>query len=82
MRPPFARFVVNEAMAKRQATASQVCLTIHMADKSEPDVVVRSEHRLVIPLEKADLDRVAEIRGQLDSFKKITFEKYRKGWGR
>ena len=78
-RPPFGRLVANAAMAKRQAMASTVVLTIAAGPNSkEPPTVIRSEHRLVRSLESADLERVVKIRELMTSLSPIDFNQYRK----
>lgn len=78
-RPPFGRLVVNAALAQRRSTASKVELTI-MSDqgKESQPTTIRSEHRVVRPLEPADLARVARIRESLDRLKLVSFDEYRK----
>jgi hypothetical protein len=78
-RPPFGRLAVNAALAPRQATASRVTLTIDTGrgGKQKRDTV-RSEHRVVRPLEPADLDRVAKTKELMNSLKLVSFEDYRK----
>jgi len=75
--PPFGRLVANAAMAQRQSTASRVVLTIQPGDDSKP-TVIRSEHKLSLSLDSADLDRLAQARRDLANFKRIDFNKYRK----
>jgi hypothetical protein len=78
-RPPFGRLVVNAALAKRQATASEVLLTIRVGKgPSRSETTIRSEHRLVRPLEPADLERVARTRDRMGRFKPVSFDQYRK----
>ena len=78
-RPPFGRLLVNAAMANRQAMASTVVLTISAGqDSKKPPTVIRTEHRLVRPLESADLERVVQIRGLMTSLSPIDFNQYRK----
>ncbi|MEN6405436.1 MAG: hypothetical protein ABFC77_03090 [Thermoguttaceae bacterium] len=78
-RPPFGRLVANAAMAKRQAVASTVMLTIPAGrDSKQPPTVIRSEHRLVRSLEPADLERVVKIREWMTSLSPIDFNQYRK----
>jgi hypothetical protein len=78
-KPPFGRLVVNAALAQRQATASKVLLTISTGTgPKKPQSTVRSEHRLILPLEPADLERVAQARRFMESFKLVAFDKYRK----
>lgn len=78
-RPPFGRLAVNAALAQRQAIASRVSLTLTTGKiPNQQKVVIRSEHRVVRPLEKADLDRVARAREMMGHFKLASFENYRK----
>ena len=58
--PPFGRLVVNAAIAQQHAIASQVLVTVQAGRGSKPRTTIRSEHRLVRPLEPADLQRVAQ----------------------
>jgi len=76
--PPFGRLLVDAAMAQRRAIASQVVLTRHTGKGSQPPTTVRSQHRLVCPLEAADLERVARAREFMDKFKLVSFDQYRK----
>jgi hypothetical protein len=77
--PPFGRLVVDAAVAQRQCTPSRVVLTISSGKggKRAP-TKVHSEHKVVLPLERADLNRVAQARESQTSFKLVTFEQYRK----
>ncbi len=78
-RPPFGRLVVNAALAKRQATASRVLLTVASGKgMKQQRTTIRSEHRVVQPLAPADLERVAETREFMGSFKLVSFDQYRK----
>ena len=77
--PPSGRLMVNAALAKRQATASSVTLTVFYSkgEKSEK-ITVRSEHRLTCPLQASDIEHIAKVREQMESFKLVTFDEYRK----
>ena len=78
-RPPFGRLVLNAALAKRQAMASQVELTFTQGKASNrQQVTIRSTHSVVRPLVSADLELVAKTRESLGSFKLVSFEQYRK----
>jgi hypothetical protein len=78
-RPPFGRIVVNAALAQRQATAAKVILTIASGKGvSQQRTTIRSEHRVVRPLEPADLERVAKTRELMGNLKLVSFEEYRK----
>ncbi len=79
-RPPFARLLVNAALAKHEATAREVHLTL-VPKKSFPPkrITIRSEHELVQQVVGADLDRVAQAREFMEIFKPISFQQYRKG---
>jgi hypothetical protein len=77
--PPFGRLMVNAAVAKRQATATRVVLTITTTKGiKQQRTTIRSEHRLVPLLEPADLQQVAKAREAMSSFKPVSFEQYRK----
>jgi hypothetical protein len=77
--PPFARLQVNAALAQRQATASQVVLTMSSGRGLKPQhTTIRSVHHIVRPLAPADLERVAQTRTFMDSLKLVTFDQYRK----
>jgi len=78
-RPPFGRLVVNAALAQRKATASKVMLTLSSDGKSDREpITIRSEHRLVRPLTRVDLERVDQARKQMVGFKPVRFVEYRK----
>ncbi len=77
-RPPFGRLAVNAELAQRKAMPSEVVLTLSSLRPSRERNTIRSEHRLVRPLERTDYVRVADVRQQLSSFKAVTFEQYRK----
>ncbi len=69
----------NAAIAKRQAVASQVFLTVSTGPGVEDQrTTIRSQHRIISPLKPADLDQVAQARKAMGSFKLVTFEQYRK----
>jgi len=78
--PPFGQLVVNAAIAKRQAIASRIYLTVAASDDSPErrQNALRSEHRLTNPLEPSDLDRVEQTRKAMNEFKLVSFEQYRK----
>jgi len=77
--PPFGRLVGNAAVAQRQSTPSRVVLTISSGKGAKRSPTkVRSEHSVVCPLDRADLDRVAQAREFQGSFKLVSFEQYRK----
>lgn len=77
-RPPFARLVVNAAVAQRKALPSQVVLTISPSKTNNQPIVIHSTHRVVRPLMSDDLDRVSKTRKSMTEFKQVSFEKYRK----
>ena len=78
-RPPFGRLIVNAALAQRQATASQVSLTMSSGKGLTPKhTTIRSEHRIVRPLTQADLEQVTQTSEFMTSFKPVSFEQYRK----
>jgi hypothetical protein len=78
-RPPFVRLAVDEAIFRHGAIPRQIELTL-VAHKGETvhRSVIRSRHKLVQPLEKADLDRIAATQRDIKAFKPASFEEYRK----
>ncbi len=86
--PPFARLVVNDAVARRKAIATQVTLTINppRPDGSQSSALaaaktrtIRSTHNIVRPLSAADLQQVDRIKKAMIAFRPVDFENYRKG---
>ncbi len=91
-RPPFARLMLNEAIARRQATPREVWLSIQPVAPAkatassgqqggwpaEP-MIVHSEHELVLSLSAADVQRVAAVRESMRTFQAVAFEQYRRG---
>lgn len=78
-RPPFARLLVNDALAQRQAAAREVRLTLP-AKKGAPSnrTTIRSQHELTLQLSPEDVNRVAKVRESMRTFESVAFEKYRK----
>ncbi|MGA2031111.1 MAG: hypothetical protein ABSG68_02540 [Thermoguttaceae bacterium] len=83
-RPPFARLLVNEALAKHGAMAEEVRLTVAWTPpttnrpvEAKP-MTMRSRHRLLSHLSSADMSRVSETRGCMRTFTAVAFEQYRK----
>jgi hypothetical protein len=82
-RPPFGRLALNEAIARHQAIAEEVVLTIAQKKGATTGrLTVRSQHDLTVQLTTTDIDRVAKTRDQMRNFKAISFEQYRKDMGR
>ncbi len=78
-KPPFARLLVNDALARREATPREVHLTF-MPKKTFPPkrITIRSEHKLSRHVPKADLDRMAQTREFMRIFQPVGFGQYRK----
>jgi hypothetical protein len=77
-RPPFARLHLNELIAQHGAIPREVTLTINTVEKDIPHTAtVRSEHQFSITLTNADMDRIKRARQAMNSYKSVTFEKYR-----
>ena len=77
--PPFGQLVVNAAIAKRQAIASEVFLTVATGKAADQrPVTIRSQHRVTSPLEASDLARVEQARKAMGSLKLVSFDQYRK----
>jgi hypothetical protein len=77
-RPPFARLVVDAALAQRKAMPSQVELALTAGKPGEQPIIIRSTHRVIRPLSPADLARVAETRKSIGRFRLVSFDQYRK----
>ena len=76
-KPPFARMAVNAAMAKHEATAREVHLTMTPRKKFPPRrVSLRSEHQLVRRIVPADKDRVVQTRQFMEIYKLVGFDQY------
>jgi hypothetical protein len=77
-RPPFARMKLNEALAKHEAIAREVTLTITVVkDGKRQPATVRSEHLLSLTLAPADMEHIERARKSMASFKLVSFDKYR-----
>ncbi|MEN6458127.1 MAG: hypothetical protein ABFC63_04295 [Thermoguttaceae bacterium] len=78
--PPFGRLAVNAELAERNVIPSEVVLTVSSLKQSSGShrVTIRSQHRLVRPLDASDMSRVADARQQMKNFKVVTFDEYRK----
>jgi hypothetical protein len=81
--PPFGRLEVNARIAERKALPSQVILTYTAGTETEnpKQFSRRSAHQIVYLLTSSDLDRVAKARKQMQSFKLIPIDQYRKSGG-
>jgi hypothetical protein len=77
-RPPFARLKLNEALARREAVAREVTLTITAVKdgKTQPSAV-RSEHLLSLALTPADMERIERARKSMTGYKLVSFDQYR-----
>jgi hypothetical protein len=77
-RPPFARLKLNEALARREAVAREVTLTITVVKygKTQP-ATVRSEHILSLTLTPADTERIDLARKSMTAYKPVSFDHYR-----
>jgi hypothetical protein len=78
-RPPFARLALNEAIARHQATACEVHLTLTLKPNSpSKQMIVRSQH-VLSALAADDVGRVNRIGEFMRSFQPVAFDQYRKG---
>jgi hypothetical protein len=76
-RPPFARLAVNEAVIRHGAIPRQIELTLVAKNGAvSHQTVIRSQHKLVEPLAKADLERIAAVQRDIKAFKPISFGQY------
>jgi hypothetical protein len=77
-RPPFARLKLNEALARRDAIAREVTLTITTLKDGKSQVAeVRSEHLLSLALTPSDLKPIENARKAMTGYKPVSFEQYR-----
>ena len=77
-RPPLARLMLNEAIARQRALPCEVELTLATVQNGvTTHSTNRSRHELVLQLTKADLERVAAAQHGLKTFKPVRFEEYR-----
>jgi len=76
-KPPAARLAVNEALARRNAIAREVYLTLS-PKKGFPTtrIEIRSEHQLTPEVGAEDTVRVGQTRQFMDIFLPVSFEKY------
>ncbi len=76
-RPPFARLKLNEAIARREAVAREVTLTITTIKdgKSQPSTI-RSEHLLSLTLSPNDAALIERARKSMTAYKLISLDKY------
>ena len=82
-KPPFARMLVNAALAKHEATARKVHLNMIPKKSSPPKrLKLHSEHQLVRQIVQADLDRVMQTRQFMQIYKPVGFEQFRSGENR
>jgi hypothetical protein len=78
-RLPFPRIAANGALARRGLIPQEVTLTTNPKQGSDAKpTTVRSEHQLVKPLTKTDLERIQQARQSMGAFKRVSFEEYRK----
>ena len=82
-RPPFARLLVNEAMAKRHQLPKEVQLTFPakkttLPFQKKPITTIRSVHVLIRQLVQSDRDRVKETDDFLAVFQPIDVMQYLK----
>ena len=70
-RPPFPRMMLNEAIERHQGIAKEVHLTAALGPKDAP-IKITSRHQLAVQLDAADMNRVAEAREYLRSFRSVS----------
>jgi hypothetical protein len=77
-RPPFSRLMVNEALARHEAVAREVRVTITPKKTFPPTrTTLRSEHQLVRQVMPGDVDRVAQARQFMQIFRPVGFDEFR-----
>jgi len=76
-RPPFARMIVNAALADRRQLPREVHLTLRPKARLIPKrITVRSQHQLIRRLVQSDRGRVAQTDQFMAIFKPVSFEEY------
>ena len=77
-RPPFARLKLDEALARREAIAREVTLTITVVkDGKSQASSMRSEHVLGLSLAPSDLELIERARKSMAGYKPVGLDKYR-----
>ena len=75
-----ARLQVNDALARHQAIAREVQLTMTLVKNNSPQkTTLRSEHDLSPDLTPFDFDQIKRAREARGQFKLIRYDKYKKG---
>lgn len=80
-RPPFARLLLNEAIARHKAIPREVTLSIARSSLPLPPQVLRSTHRFYSDVVGPELDRVVQARQFMEIFKPVDFREYRQKIG-
>ncbi|MBN2216530.1 MAG: hypothetical protein JW719_04055, partial [Pirellulales bacterium] len=76
-RLPFARLMVNEALARRGEIPSRIVLVLRSRRAlGTHEERLRGEHRLLKRLVESDLRRIAQAGEQMAAFKKVGFGQY------
>ena len=75
--PPFARMLVNAALAKRNEVPSEVRLTLRPKGRLQlRPISLRSEHHVVRRLVESDRRRVEQAANYMSMFKSVKFNEY------
>jgi len=78
-RPPQARLMVNDALARQDVLAREVTLTITALKNNTPQkTVVRSEHDWAYELTRSDLDRIENAQKARANFRSLQYVQYAK----
>ena len=70
--------MLNDAIERHQGVAKEVHLSAASSPKDVP-IKIASRHQLAMQLDSADMNRVAEAREYLRSFRSVSFREYRQG---
>ena len=77
--PPFARILVNAALAKRNEVPAEVRLTLRPKGRLQlRPISLRSEHHFVRRLVESDRSRVRQAAEYMSIYNSVTFDKYQK----
>jgi hypothetical protein len=80
--PPFPRLALNRVLRQRQELPEKITLTITPEEKSpltwrkEKELVIKSEHTILMALAKEDRERIEEAGRQMHMFQRVSFDEY------
>ena len=73
---PFPRLAVNKVLRQRQELPVKVKLTLTPEKRTHDEIVIRSEHTILMALSKEDRERIEEAGQQMHMFADVGFDAY------